>query len=99
MIKYENLEVNLTDDNNFYVSHTTASDITYRIKTSPNSVKGEELELLKRVEERKQICKDQDIHYWVLPNPNTSDDTHCHFCDVPLAFYSRMERLGTLRRQ
>jgi len=89
-----NLDVNLTDDNNFYVSRTIVEDIKFRLKDKPASVTHGEMELLKQVEKRKEICHKSNIHYFVLPDPSTSDGAYCHWCDLTEVEYAQGERGG-----
>lgn len=87
-----NLEINITDDNNFFVTNSVVANIKYRLKEEPYKVSNEEMELLKRVEKRKDLCKESNIHYFVLPNPSTSDGAYCHWCDLRADTYSFIER-------
>lgn len=92
MIYLNNLEITLTDDNNFYVSRTVENDIRFRLKEKEASVTHEEMELLKKIERRKDACIKYNIHYFVLPDPSTSEGAYCHWCDLKEVEYAKTAR-------
>jgi hypothetical protein len=93
MINYKDIEMNLTDDNNFFVSNSFVEKVKYNMKAEPHLVTNDEIQILKRVEVRRNMCTDKDIHYFILPDPSTSLGAVCHYCGLTVADYSRMERV------
>lgn len=87
------LEVNITDDNNFYASHTLINDIKHRMKFEPKRVSGEEIQLVDKFEARKRVCEEQNIHYWILNDSTIGGSGFCHFCEKSLADYCMEKRL------
>lgn len=94
MIKYEDIEMNLSDDhNNFFVGNSFVEKVKYNMKAEPHLVINDEIKILKRVERRRNMCTDTDIHYFILPDPSTSLGATCHWCGLSVADYACMERI------
>ena len=88
--------------NNFFVSDILIEKINFKIKQydqlieeekiNPQEIKQfevtkEELELLKAVDERKEICKSENMHYWIIPNSHEPYKSHCHWCLMKVTDY------------
>ena len=88
--------------NNFFVSDILIEKINFKIKQydqlieeekiNPQEIKQfevtkEELELLKAVDERKEICKSENMHYWIIPNSQEPYKSYCYWCLMKVTDY------------
>jgi hypothetical protein len=87
-----NLEINITDDNNFFASNSAVERIKYNMNISPSRVTNDEIQLLKKVNQRKNMCIDQDMHYFVLPDSSSSLGAYCYWCNLTASDYAQISR-------
>lgn len=90
--KRSNIQNHLIKDNNFFVSKERINKIIEKQEEQQRSLTDQEQELLLQFEERKLICENEGIHYWVTANSDTSLGTYCYFCNVLLWQWTQKER-------
>ena len=59
------------------------------IELNQLKVTKEETELLKMVDNRRNLCKSENIHYWILPSNNSNEPykSTCHWCSMKITDY------------